>query len=363
MKIYTDFSLLEYGKGIDMLFPFYTSEHNTYNRGDDNEVLSGRFDAYCIFAKENITITSLEEATFVVVPIYIPYSYPSNDTPKELVLFIERCVKYGKKILIFSGHDVGNVSIKIKNSVVLSGAAYKSKNSNGLLSFPHLFEDFIGRYKEGVLEIRDKSLVPQIGFCGFAPPINLTFGKSKIIGMAKLYANYIGLMKYIPNFSSHSYRARVLIELNRVKEIKTNFIIKNNFGFGPGGLNTGEHKVDTKTYRLNYINNIIDNDYTICVRGIGNNSIRFYETLCCGRIPIFVNTDCVLPFEEIIDWKHLCVWVEEKDIYRIGEIVKEFHNNLSNEEFKKRQIQLRKIWEEYLSPVGFFSKLHLLLEK
>jgi hypothetical protein len=363
MKIYTDFSLLEYGKGIDMLFPFYSSEHNTSSRGDDNEVLKGRFDSYCEYAKENMTLTGIEEADFVVIPIYMSFSYPSNETPKKLALFIDKCVKFNKKIIVYSGHDVGNVSIKIKNAVVFSGAAYESKNSDGLLSFPHLFEDFIERYKEGVLEIRDKSIIPQIGFCGFAPPLNLSFGKAKLIALAKLWVNYIGFMKYIPNLSSHSYRARVLIALNRAKGIKTNFIIKGNFGFGPSGLNTGEHKVDNEIYRLNYIDNIIDNDYTICVRGIGNNSIRFYETLCCGRIPIFVNTDCILPFEDSIDWKNLCVWVEEKDINRIGEIVIDYHNNLSNDEFKMRQVQLRKIWEEYLSPVGFFSKISMLMEK
>jgi hypothetical protein len=104
------------------------------------------------------------------------------------------------------------------------------------------------------------------------------------------------------------------------------------------------------------MNNMLDNDYAFCIQGIGNNSIRLYETLCCGRISIFVYTDCILPFEDIIDWKHLCVWVEEKDIYRIGEIVKEYHTNLSNDEFKQRQVQLRRTWEDYLSPVGFLVK-------
>ncbi|AWK06817.1 hypothetical protein HYN56_22320 [Flavobacterium crocinum] len=363
MKIYTDFSLLKFGKGIDMLFPFYTSEHYTATRGDDNEIIKGRFDSYCLYAKENMSITSLEDADIAVVPIYMPYSYPSDETPKELVAFIEKCVANGKKILVFSGHDVGNVAIKIKNAIVFSGAAYKSKNSNGLLSFPHFFEDFLERYKDGALEIRDKSVIPKIGFCGFAPPLNLPFRKDKFIALAKLWANYLGLMKYFPDYSSHSYRARVLIVLNRAKRIKTNFIIKGNFGFGPGGLNTGAHKEDSNIYRLNYINNIVDNDYTVCVRGIGNNSIRFYETLCCGRIPIFVNTDCILPFEDTIDWKKLCVWVEEKDIHKIGEIVNEYHHNLSESEFKNRQVQLRKIWEDYLSPVGFFNQFKMSLER
>jgi hypothetical protein len=147
------------------------------------------------------------------------------------------------------------------------------------LSFPHLFEDFIERYKDGELELKDKSVIPKIGFCGYAPPLNLPLKKDKCIAMVKLLANYIGLMEYLPNYSSHSYRARVFIELNRAKGIKTNFIMKGNFGFGPGGLKTGEHKEDNNAYRLNYINNILDNDYTFCVPGIGNNSIRLYNSL------------------------------------------------------------------------------------
>jgi len=39
-----------------------------------------------------------------------------------------------------------------------------------------------------------------------------------------------------------------------------------------------------------------NSDYVLCPRGFGNTSIRFYETLSAGRIPLLVRSGNVLPF-------------------------------------------------------------------
>ena len=104
-----------------------------------------------------------------------------------------------------------------------------------------------------------------------------------------------------------------------------------------------------------------DSDYIICVRGGGNFSARFYETLAMGRIPIFINTDCILPFDNLIDWKRYCVWVEKKELRNIGEKITTFHQSLSNEEFQKLQAECRIIWEQYLSREGEMSKLERII--
>ncbi|RZK27500.1 MAG: hypothetical protein EOO61_23355 [Hymenobacter sp.] len=201
-----------------------------------------------------------------------------------------------------------------------------------------------------------------IGFCGYAPPLELSFGKEKIIGILKLLANYTGFIKFFPSRISHSYRTRALIAVKNSKKVKTNLRIKNTFAFGSNGqLNSGSTSETDNEFRKNFINNILESDYTLCVRGIGNNSIRFFETLCCGRIPIFVNTDSVLPFDHLIDWKKFCIWVEEKDIDSIGRIVSDFHNNISQDDYIKLQGELRKIWVDYLSPLGFYKNLRLFL--
>ena len=47
--------------------------------------------------------------------------------------------------------------------------------------------------------------------------------------------------------------------------------------------------------------------FILCCRGAGNWSIRFYETLCAGRIPVLLDTDVVLPKEDKIDWDSVII--------------------------------------------------------
>jgi hypothetical protein len=65
----------------------------------------------------------------------------------------------------------------------------------------------------------------------------------------------------------------------------------------------------------------------------------------------------VLPFDHIIDWKKYCVWVDLKDIERIGDKVVEFHNNISDMDFIELQRLIRILYEKWICPVGFYSNL------
>ena len=106
-----------------------------------------------------------------------------------------------------------------------------------------------------------------------------------------------------------------------------------------------------------FFDNIINSDYSLATRGKGNFSHRLYEILCCGRIPLFVNTDCVLPFENQINWKEHCIWVEYKDIKYFDKIINEFHNSIDSNSFIRMQQSNRILWKEWLSPEGFYLKI------
>lgn len=161
--------------------------------------------------------------------------------------------------------------------------------------------------------------------------------------------------------SDATVREEAMRYLSVDPQVKTNFIRRDEF---LGGAISAGGKVDYPTLqhsRKEFAENIFQSDYVLCARGAGNFSYRLYETLCCGRIPVFVNTDCVLPYEDRIDWKQLCVWVEVEELSGIGEKVTQFHRKLSPEEFKALQQKCRKVWLEYLSPRGFFHTLRTQL--
>jgi len=360
LNIYTDLSLLSLGYPVDLLIPFIGVTDKP------GEILSNRFKEYEQKGAEFIKLVSLNECDVCLLPINYPLMGANfSEFEKSIESFVQKVEKSGKKIFVFLGHDVTFKDVKINNAIIFSGAISKSKQPKNVFSYPHFFEDYIQVYCNRELALKTKSNRPTVGFCGFASPLGLPLGKAKIIGSIKLISNYLGLMKIFPERSSHSYRSRAIISLRKSNEISTNFKIKKSFAFGPlGQLNTGSKVPESDDeFRRNFVRNITDSDYTLCVRGIGNNSIRFFETMCCGRIPVFVNTDCVLPFDFMIDWRKLCVWVEDNEMGKIGKITSAFNDKMSEEEYMKLQQNVRFLWETYLSPVGFFQHLHLFLDE
>lgn len=82
--------------------------------------------------------------------------------------------------------------------------------------------------------------------------------------------------------------------------------------------------------------------------------MRFFEILSAGRIPLFINTGCVLPLESEIDWRRQTVWVEDRDLANIGQRLAEFHAATSPEAFLDLQQANRRIWLERLQPEPYF---------
>jgi hypothetical protein len=359
LKIYTDFGLFTEGRPVDLLIPFIGINNEEYSEG---RLYAHTFDEFIRLSPEIIELTTIEQCDVCLFPVYFDPSWNNPQNASAIISqFINLIEASGKKIIVFLGHDLPFININIKNAILFSGTIDKSKQFYNSYSYPHFFSDLIA-YNHSEFTPRFKTKIPVVGFCGYAPPFGMKLSREKIIGTIKLLANYTGLIKKFPYKVSHSYRARAILGLNNSKKVKLNFKLKSAFAFGPSGqLNTGNTKESDIEFRQNFIKNILESDYTLCVRGIGNNSIRFFETLCCGRIPVFVNTDSALPFDNIMDWRRLCVWVEEEDIDKIDEIVLKFHNNITEEKFIELQKELRHIWTEFLSPQGFYKNLHLFL--
>ena len=153
-------------------------------------------------------------------------------------------------------------------------------------------------------------------------------------------------------------RKKILNILDRKSNLNTNFILRDRYQGGES------KKKDTfQIMRKEFYQNIYHSDYTLCIRGTGNFSARFYETLALGRIPIFINTDCMLPFNDVIEWKKHIIWIEQNEISDIGLKILEFHNGLTQDSFTNLQNENRKLWEQYFSFPGFIQQLISYLKK
>jgi len=104
--------------------------------------------------------------------------------------------------------------------------------------------------------------------------------------------------------------------------------------------------------------NVLESDYTLCPRGGGNWSYRLYETLCLGRIPVFFDTDCALPYESLIDWREHCVWVEADHIEETPDAILRHYRARSAAALEQSKNKCHEFWLKHLSLDGFFRNFH-----
>ncbi len=157
-------------------------------------------------------------------------------------------------------------------------------------------------------------------------------------------------------------RTQAVRLLQRSPLCGTNFLLRSA-GFN-GAVVDGRWDAElARQSRSEFFDNMLDSDYTLCVRGAGNFSLRFYQTLMCGRIPLLVDTNGVLPGEESIPWDDYLVRVPEADLASLPERLLAWHRRLNPELFRQRQQASRRLWEEHFSVPGFFRELSRQLRK
>jgi hypothetical protein len=288
----------------------------------------------------------INKADIVLLPFSINYYFQSNQS--HLLEEINTiCASNNIKAFGYVGGDFGIQLAEFSNLIYFRQGGFKKQLSHQNKGFPvGLSDHFQGIYKLENPIPKEKENLPTVGFCGHA-----TFSVSKrakeitkcLLENGKRFINSPFGKVYEPLFASAYERAKLLSHFERSNKVKTNFI--NRAHYRAGAITEQQRATTT----LEYYNNILASDYVLCVRGAGNFSVRFYETLMMGKIPVFVNTDCLLPFEDKINWKNHVVWVEWKERENIAQIVSKFHTNLSSNEFVHLQISNRKLWKETLS--------------
>ncbi|HLL21227.1 MAG TPA: exostosin family protein, partial [Kofleriaceae bacterium] len=138
--------------------------------------------------------------------------------------------------------------------------------------------------------------------------------------------------------------------------VETNYVLRTKYR---AGIQSAETRHDlAERSRREFVENILGTDYTLCVRGGGNFSVRFYEALAFGRIPVLIDTDCALPYHDLVDWPRYLPWVDARDVDDAPRLVADFHARLSNEAFRALQLACRQLWVDRLSPDGFYAHFH-----
>jgi hypothetical protein len=152
------------------------------------------------------------------------------------------------------------------------------------------------------------------------------------------------------------WRRAMMRACERSPSVETHFIVRHSFS---GSKETIE--LDPAQARQEYLESIIHADFVLAPKGDGNYSNRFLKTLSLGRIPVVVDTDIVLPLEEIIDYSKIMVRVPMSEVAKTPEYIRAFYDKLDDDEWQVRQHMAREVFEKYLRQdaflLYFFQKL------
>lgn len=305
-------------------------------------------------------VESISDADYCVIPYYWTVYQAASLTNH----IIDLAAKHpDKHLIVWSAGDLESI-IPIKNVLQFQNGLHRSVNRLPKYSFelPAFWPDYLAIYCGGRQKPRAKQIKPSIGFCGQASSRLHKMAYFALRNVAHSVAYRFGRTKTIPPPVKPPMllRGQVLRTLSASDQVECNFIIRDRYRAGV--RSSSERKDPFHPAKVEFVNNILGNDYTVCVRGGGNFSVRLYEVLSLGRIPIFIDTDSRLPYDFLLDWKEYGVWVDQKDVQRLPQIVRDFHDNLSDDAFIELQVKCRQLWHEWLSRAGFLQHFieHLL---
>ncbi len=312
---------------------------------------------------------NIATSTFLFSPTqHLKYEFEIVDTPgsADLVIVSQPLFKIDfieKKILsnllvdsrirempklIFVGGDFSHI-VNHHDFVVLKGTQYRRYLKNNEIIIPPYCEDLGSTC--GV-DWRQKSLKPTISFCGWAGFTTPTrYMKYLVRNM------FVELQKILFFDSTREvfkrglyFRRKAMRFLEGSDKITTNFIVRRTFS---GHAKTIE--LSPEDARKEYVENMRNSDFVLAPKGDANYSVRFFEALSLGRIPILIDTECCLPLEDVIDYSRCIIRVSYRDIAKLSEIIAEFYNTISNEDFLEMQKEARRVYETYLRYDSFFN--------
>jgi hypothetical protein len=304
----------------------------------------------------------LESAQYIVFPVfyevlfeYSEYEYQKNGIIQEDIVRAKehfykliQLVKSTKQYLVLFYYRDPEVFYNYENVIFFQTSGRKSQKPLNVFGLPAFCNDVLAYLDTNVIQLRTKQNTPSVSFQGLSAPLKLSFRDNLANSFNKNFKVILG-NRQIPIYYPDGYliRRQAMLNLKSNKAIKCDFVTNA----------TKENFATEQEYKLSFIQNMLSCDYGLCVRGFGNYSYRLYEVLSMGRIPVFVNTDCILPFEGFVQWGSHMLEVQESELNDIDKKLLEYHASIHPDDFLQKQLDNRNLWEEYLSFSGFFKKL------
>lgn len=285
---------------------------------------------------------SITDDPAVADVVFMPYSHSLvlAVAPNLLEVCLAEARQQGKNLLIDGLGDVEH-SIDIPEAIVLRYGGYRFMKRENVIQIPPYADDLLELYRDGVLDVRSRGERAVIGFAGWAALTPFqeikTFLKEIPIRLRALFdSRYYACRKGV------FFRREAIRILRASSKVVSNFIIRPTFSANVQTMSGAPDQL-----RREFVENLLSSDYGLCIRGDANASMRLFETLALGRIPIILDTECIFPFLDEIEYKNFSLVIDFREIHKLPELIAAFHENLSPERFKEMQHNAREAYITY----------------
>ena len=116
-------------------------------------------------------------------------------------------------------------------------------------------------------------------------------------------------------------------------------------------------QLDAMQARMQYVENMRNCDFSLCVKGDGNYSNRFYEALSLSRLPLLVDTDTILPLAEEINYDEFVLTVSIQKINDLPGATAQWWNNLTPASYQEKQESAFQMFNRFLRADKYFTRL------
>ena len=270
----------------------------------------------------------------------------------------------GIPLLIFNLDDL-EPRLPFRNAVLFHPGPTRSFRRRHPLTFaiPSFTREHVEEFGEaGPYPLPNALDVPTVGFCGLARNPSPRAYASMTVRNVRLHA-YHGLtpagrvLRYKARGNSPLFRGAILRRLAASPLLKTRFLYRD------GTMSFAASDEARTRMRREFVDNMLNSEYAVCIRGNGNFSIRFYEALAAGRIPLHISTDDVLPYDFSVDWTKHIISVAADDIDSAPQLVFDHHFVSSHEDRVIRAKKNNELWRARMTSRGFLDHFHEFIDE
>jgi hypothetical protein len=113
-----------------------------------------------------------------------------------------------------------------------------------------------------------------------------------------------------------------------------------------------------QAHRERYTEMLGDSEFSMCPRGTGISSVRLFESMAMGAIPIIIADGYKPPLHTKVDWSQISISVPSNRISKIGQSLTQ---SFTKDKIRAMRTRMTEAYEEYFSPERFERSIELML--